>query len=152
MTAVLIAGYTTTQNSRFLPLRWPKPSPVLTATIPMERWPGCLGLSGLDGMVVVINLSTNRARRGLTVLTWPQCHYCCAKTASTSLLHSHNLLSVHLCVDMVVNCIEKVIHNCTCRFAAWRNHCVANEKQWACGGHPLWTIIYAEFTQNFHGS
>ena len=31
MPAVLVAGHTTTHNSPFLPQRWPKPSPVLTA-------------------------------------------------------------------------------------------------------------------------
>jgi len=44
MPAVLIRRQTTTQDSPFLPQRWPKPSPVLTAPIPTERWLGWVGL------------------------------------------------------------------------------------------------------------
>jgi len=62
---VLVAGPATTQNSPFLPQRWPNQSPVLIA--PRHR--GMARLSGLDntGKVhppkVVTNRSINRARR-----------------------------------------------------------------------------------------
>ena len=42
-----IAGPTATQNSPFLPRRWPKLSPILIAPI-HGGWPGWVGLSDLD--------------------------------------------------------------------------------------------------------
>ena len=72
MPAVPVAGPTATQNSPFLPQRWPKPSPILAA----PAHGGMARLSGPDwpreyrdgvSPEVVTNPSTNRARRGLTL-------------------------------------------------------------------------------------
>ena len=60
MSAVLVAGHTTTQNSPFLPQWWMKPSPILIA--PTH--------GGMARLSCQENTSTNHAPCSLTLLMW----------------------------------------------------------------------------------
>ena len=77
MPAVLVTGPNVTQNSLFLPQRWPKSSPVLIVPTHkgMERlsWPGWLVTyrNGMPRQKTVTHSSTNRARLRVTSLAHP---------------------------------------------------------------------------------
>jgi len=98
MPSILVTGPTAKQNPPFLRQQWPKPSPVLTALVSTEGWPGWVGLSSLDdcrdGSHLVCNPNTKRARRSSSLLIWPMPLQLYAKATTAEDKHIEHGLTV----------------------------------------------------------